>query len=91
MFWYQSLCSSLPLFLSLQVCIQVYIQVFIQVRIQVYIQVCIHTGVICFVLCPGGWYTPELLRQPLTMAVLKAEAVSRDGDGRQKTTKRKPP
>ena len=79
MFWYQSLCSSLPLFLSLQVCIQVYIQV----RIQVYIQVCIHTGGICFVLCPGGWDTPELLRQPLTMAVLKAEAVSRRSEERR--------
>lgn len=53
-----------------------------------FIQVCIHTGSICFALCPGAWNILELLRQSGIVAVLKAEAVSRDGDGRQKTTRR---
>lgn len=39
----------------------------------------------------GGWDTPERLKQPVVIVVvLKAETVSRDGDGRQKTTKREP-
>lgn len=45
---------------------------------------CIHTGGICFALCPGGWDTPELLRQPVVVAVLKVEAVSKDGDAQAK-------